>query len=133
MRFNKSVQVRRKRFGRFWQAYGHETKIISMAKQTDVGIVKGDVVTKYITDEKRLKAITIKDIYTYGTPPVLVYTFEHNGVEYITEAKGWKRTDVKTFDFRMMLTQNPKLRWKGEWKINEKGLFYPVKPHPGVV
>ena len=133
MRFNKSVQVRRERFGKWWQAYGHEVKMISLARQVETGIVKGDVVSKYLQGSDRLTTITIKDIYTYGRHPVLVYTFEVDGEEHITEAKGWKRTVTKTFPYQLMLAQNPKIRWKGEWKINEASLFYPVKPHPGVV
>ena len=133
MRFNKSVQVRRKRYGKWWQAYGHEVKILSLARQVEAGIVVGDIVSKYVEKEGRLKAITIKSIYTYGKPPVLVYAFELGGKEYITEAKGWKRTEIKTIPFQLALSRNPKMRWKGEWKIDEASLFYPVKPYPGVV
>ncbi len=129
MRFNKSVQVRRERFGKWWQAYGHEVKMVSLAKQVETGIVKGDIVSKYLEKVGELRTITIKDIYTYGRPPVLVYTYEIDGKEYITEAKGWKRTDIKMLPYQLALQGNPKTRWKGEWKLDEASLFYPVKPY----
>ena len=131
MSFHKGVRVRRKRYGRWWQAYGVADKIVSFARQTEEGIEEGDVVSMVVKGE--LKTIRVKGIYTYGAPPVKTYTFDVDGTEHILEAKGWKRTEIKEFDLRGILEQRPSTRWKGEWKVREKGLFYPVKPYPGVV
>ena len=126
MRTHKRVLVRRERFGLQWEAYGIAHKVVSFAKQTDIGIRKGDIVSKVIKGE--LKTIRVKDVYTYGKPPIKVYTFDLDGTEYIIEAKGFKKTEIREFNLQTILGQRPNVKWKGEWKVDEASLIYPVKP-----
>lgn len=130
-RFNKPVRVRRMRYGLMWEGYGVAHKIISLARQTEDGIEIGDTISQFIGDENKVVTIVVTGIYTYGRPPVKVYNFyDPDGKERIAPAKGWKKTIIQVFPLELALKKNPEIRWKGEWKLPEASIKFPLKPFP---